>query len=97
MAVSLNIEKAIEFYYSKLELTTKDIAALFSCSEPAALVRKKVVMAESVKRDPRPLVFEAKNVNTEFAFEQWGLDIKEMEEKYKKLQKFKKLRGADVA
>ncbi len=95
--LSLNIEVAIEFYYSKFELTTMDIAKIFSCSRSAALARKRAVMAESVKQKPRPLVFDPKNVNTEFAFEQWGLDVKDMEEKYKKLQKFKKLRGDNIA
>ena len=99
MAVSFNIETAIELYYSQNELTTGDIQKIFGCASCTAVELKKKVKAAAAKIavGERPIVFEAKNVNTEFAFSVWGMDINELEAKYKKLQKFRKLRAEVVA
>ena len=97
MAMNFSIEAAIELYYSQNDLSTTDIKKIFGCSECTAVSLKKKVKEEVAKLDvkERPVVFEAKNVNMEFAFKVWGLDVRELEEKYKKLQRFRKLRGDD--
>lgn len=92
-----SIETAIELYYSQNELSHKDIMRIFGCSPSHATQLKKRVADRMAKEDAHPLVFEAKNVNCEYAFETWGLDVEELEIKYKKLQKFRKLKGAGVA
>ena len=96
MAVNLDIETAIEMFYSRNELGTVDIMNIFGCSRSKAEQLKTKVKEAVAKIDDaeRPLVFKSCNVNTEFAFTVWGLDVPTLEEKYRKLQKFKKLKGA---
>lgn len=95
MAMNFDLETAIEMYYSQNELTTKDIQRLFGCAACTASALKKRVKeaVATLDKSERPLVFEAKNVNTEYAFRVWGLDVNEMEDKYKKLQRFRKLKA----
>lgn len=97
MAMNLNIEAALEAFYSQNELNSVDIMSIFGCSRSKAESLKKDVRVEVAKienKAERPLVFRTANVNTEFAFSVWGLDVPSLEEKYRKLQKFKKLKGA---
>ena len=95
--MGFNIELAIELYYSQNELTNKDIKRIFGCSDSHVQTMKKKVYTQMAKENVRPLVFEAKNVNCEYAFVVWGLDIEELERKYKKLQRFRKLKGDGAA
>ena len=92
-----SIETAIELYYSQNELSNKDIMKIFGCSACYASQMKKRVEKRMTEEKAHPVVFEAKNVNCEYAFYAWGLDINELVEKYKKLQKFRKLKGESVA
>jgi hypothetical protein len=97
MAVNLNIESAIEAFYSRNELSSADIMNIFGCSRTKAESLKKEVRQEVAKiedKTQRPIVFSAANVNTDFAFTVWGLDIASLEERFRKLQKFRKLKGA---
>ena len=92
-----SIETAIELYYSQNELSNKDIMKIFGCSAGYATQMKRRVEERMAKENVRPVVFEAKNVNCEYAFYAWGLDIDELEKKYKKLQRFRKMKGESVA
>ena len=89
-----NIEAAIELYYSQNELTNNDIKTIFGCSTSYVCALKRIVREKEAAEKVKPLVFEAKNVNCEFAFKAWGLDVAELERKYKQLQKFRKLKGS---
>ena len=95
--MDFNIEAAIELYFSKNELGNKDIKRIFGCSDSYACAQKKRVNEAAAKEDVRPLVFDANNVNAEYAFKVWGLDIDELVKKYKQLQRFRKMRGEVVA
>ena len=97
MRLQFNIEAAIEIYFSQNELTNKDIKRIFGCADNYACRLKRAVQEQAAKEDVRPLVFDAANVNAEYAFRVWGLDIDELVSKYKKLQKFRKLKGEVVA
>ncbi len=92
-----NIEAAIELYYSQNELSSSDIQRIFGCSPSYVVTLKRKVKDKMAEEKAHPVVFEAKNVNCEYAFYAWGLDIGELVEKYKKLQKFRKLKGEGVA
>ena len=96
MKTQFNIEAAIELYYSQNELSNKDIMKIFGCGTNYALTLKKAVLEKAVKEEVPPVVFDAANVNAEYAFVVWGLDIDELVKKYKKLQSFRKLRGDAV-
>lgn len=91
-----NIEAAIELYYSQNELGNKEICRIFGCSNSRASSLKKQVTEHAAKAGDHPVVFEAKNVNCEYAFTVWGLNIGALEKKYKKLQNFRQLKGEDA-
>lgn len=84
---SPDIELAIEMYYNKLEIGTVDICALFSCSRSTGLKLKNTARAEMAIQGKRPFI--SHHVSTKIAYQAWGLDIADLEERYKKLQKMK--------
>ncbi len=97
MKQGFNIEAAIELYYSQNELSNRDIKTIFGCSDSYVQTLKHRVLRRMAEEQARPVVFEAKNVNCEYAFKVWGLDIDELEQKYRKLQIFRKLKEDGVA
>lgn len=80
-----DIEKAVLLYYSKLEIGTSDICKLFDCSRGTGLKIKNKVRAEMAKMDKQP--FLPHHVSTKIAFQVWGLDIKDLEARLKKLRR----------
>ena len=97
MRQEFNIEAAIELYYSQNELGNKDIKRIFGCSDSYVGTLKGRVKKQMAEEGALPVVFDAQNVNCEYAFKVWGLDIDELEKRYHKLQKFRKLKGTVVA
>ena len=91
--MKFNIEAALELYYSQNELSNDDIAAIFGCSRSYVNTLKKQVQQKMAEEDAHPPVFDAKHLNTEYAFKVWGLDVVDLERKYKKLVKFRELNG----
>lgn len=83
---NVNINTAVTLYYSKNELTTGDICAIFGCCKSTANLLKKAARAEQDKANVKS--YNARAVNTEFAFRHWGLDVKRLE----RAQKCPKLR-----
>ncbi len=90
--MKFNIAMAIEIYYSQNDLSNKDIMQIFGCSSSHASCLKKRVHQRMAEEDVRPVVFDASNVNAEYAFKVWGLDIDELERKYQKLMDFREKR-----
>ena len=80
-----SIEKAVETYYSKSELTTSDIRALFGCGVTKAVNIKKEVQARMAKEKIHCWTPGA--VSTKVAFRVWGIDIDEYEKRLLKLRK----------
>lgn len=83
---TVNIDTAITLYYSKTEITTRDICAIFGCCKTTGNLLKKQAR-EVQDRDGTPL-YNARAVSVETAFREWGLDIKRLE----RAQKHPKLR-----
>ena len=80
-----SIEKAVETYYSKTELNTSDIRALFGCGACKALNIKKEVQARMAKENVHCWTPGA--VSTRIAYEVWGIDIEDYEKRLTKLRK----------
>lgn len=91
--MKFNIAAAIELFYSQNDLCNKDIMRIFGCSSSHASTLKGRVKKQMAEEGAHPVVFDASNVNAEYAFKVWGLDIADLERKYKKLMKFRELRG----
>lgn len=80
-----NIKKAIYIYYAKIELATRDIKELFGCCSTSASRLKKIAMGYI--NEHGVVIWDAGRVNTKAAYEAWGLDIKDLEDRQKKLEK----------
>lgn len=86
-----DIPTAIRIYYEKHELTTSDIIELFGCC--AATAKKMKDMARKLMGERDIPNWNALAVNTDCAFEAWGLDIEDLERRYKKLLKYGMVRN----
>ncbi len=84
-----DIETAIRLYYERIELSNADIRELFGDLSPATISKLKKKAREIMSRENIP-EWSAQNVNTEAAFKAWGLDISDLERRYKKLSSIKK-------
>lgn len=80
-----SLETAIRLYYERIELSNSDILKLFGKMSSATVVRLKKKAVELMVQNNTP-VWNAKNVNTEMAYEAWGLDIKDLERRYEKIK-----------
>lgn len=79
-----DIRKAVLIYYAKNELRTKDIKELFACCGTVATRLKGIALEYIIENDV--VRWNADQVNTKAAYESWGLDIKDLERRQKKLE-----------
>ena len=80
-----SLKTAIELYYSMTELGNSDIKRLFGNHSSATITRLKNKAKQKMIEQGTP-VWNAQRVNTKVSYEAWGLDIKDLEFRYKKLQ-----------
>ena len=80
-----SLETAIRLYYERTELSNTDIRELFGNLGHSTVTRLKQKARELMQERGTP-VWNAQRVNTEVAFEAWGLDIKRFEYCLKKLK-----------
>ena len=80
-----SIEKAIELYYSKISLNSHDIAELFGGISNGTVCRLRKLARIEMKNSGLP-IWDSVHVNTEAAYRAWGLEISDLENRYKKLK-----------
>lgn len=80
-----SLETAIRLYYERIELTNSDIRELFGPLANSTIKRLKE-KAELLMVDRNITVWNAQRVNTEIAYEAWGLDIAKLEYSLDKLR-----------
>ncbi len=90
-----DIGNAILIYYSRIELFNPDIKELFGCSNSKACDLKKKAKAYAVENG-YPAI-NASGVYTKAAYEAWGLDINDLETRFRKLQKLNLIGGVHNA
>ena len=80
-----DIETAIRIYYQYPEIDNNQMRELFGkiCSSTAARY-KKAVKDEQIKRNVKTMCIDA--VNTEVAYDVWGIDVADLERRLKKLK-----------
>ncbi len=74
----------LRIYYAYPEIGTKEIMRLFDVGESKAWSLKKPVQKKQVEE--QIIVLDKSCVNTELAFKVWGIDIKDIERRIKKLE-----------
>lgn len=89
MKISIkDIGVAVEAYYAHTELSTGDIANIFGCARSTALRLKKKALELQTERGV--LTFSAQCVDTECAYEAWGINIEDLERRLDKLYRLRK-------
>ena len=80
-----SLETAIRLYYERIELSNRDIRELFGKLAPATIksLKNKALAIMTERNTP---VWNAQRVNTEIAYEAWGLDITKLEYRLNKLK-----------
>lgn len=84
---SPDIVYAIELYYKKMEINNSDIMQLFNCKINTAINFKKIVQEEMAKNNIK--LWLPHHVNTKIAFQSWGIDISDLESRYKSMVRLK--------
>ena len=80
-----SIDNALRIYYNHAEIGNKEIAVLFGRRSSTTISRlKKMVKAEMNKRDLYS--YGANKINTRVAYEVWGLDVDDLEQRMKKIK-----------
>ena len=80
-----SIENALKIYYENGEIGNKEIKYLFGSRSSATISRlKRLVRAEMIKRGMPS--FNAYKVNTIIAFDVWGININDLENRRKKIK-----------
>lgn len=80
-----SVETAVNLFYSKPDLFNDDIRALFECVSDSTITRLKNKARAYMIENDMPS-WNATAVNTEAAYKSWGLDIADLERRYKKLK-----------
>lgn len=80
-----SIRTAVEIYYTYNDLSTRDVMRLFDCSTTKARQLKKPVQALMHERG----ILQKTEccIDTETAFEAWGIDIVSLERKMARAEK----------
>jgi len=78
------IDNALKIYYNNLELGNKEIIGLFGNRSSATITRlKNTVKSEMIKRNV--MSYGTYKVNTNIAYEVWGIDINDLKKRKKEL------------
>lgn len=80
-----SLETAIRLYYERIELSNSDIKTLFGKLAPATIKSLKN-KAQAIMNERHTPIWNAQRVNTEIAYEAWGLNITDLERRFKKLK-----------
>ena len=80
-----SIEDALRVYYSNSELGNKEITTLFGKRSSATVSRLKR-LAKDAMTARSILSYRANTVNTPVAYEVWGIDVKDLERRMKKIK-----------
>jgi len=80
-----NIDTALKVYYNNSELGNKEIKSLFGQRSSATISRLKRNVKDEMQTRAIPS-YGANKVNTVIAFEVWGIDVKDLEKRLKKIK-----------
>ena len=90
-----DIRDCLRIYYSCTEIGNPEIKRLFGVSDSKAWELKRPVKRAQVEKGI--LVIDKSCVNTQLAFDVWGIDVNDIERRIKKLEKLGLLeKGAAV-
>ncbi len=91
--MEFNIEAAIEFFYSRHEISSKDIMRIFGCSRSKADKFRRQVRDYEAANGDKMLVYDVHNVQVDYAYMVWGIDVPKLEKKIQDRYKYHKSIG----
>ncbi len=80
-----SLKNCLRIYYTYPEIGSAEIKELFDVGDTTATRLKKSVRKKQIEKNV--MVLDRHCVNTEVAFEVWGIDIEDIENRVKKLEK----------
>ena len=81
----ISIKNALKVFYENGEIGNKEIMSLFGNRSTATISRlKRLVKAEMIKKGVP--TFNANKVNTAIAYDVWGINISDLENRMKKIK-----------
>ena len=80
-----DIDTALYIYYRYPEIGNKEIKELFGLGSATLTKYKKAVQEEQIKQNVK--TSQLYTINTEMAYEVWGIDVAELEKRRDKLKK----------
>ena len=86
----VSLEIAIRLYYEKSEIGNPDIRKLFGKISTGRIVGLKN-LARELMIENKCRVWNPVSVNTKLAYKSWGLDIKDLEERYARIKKLERI------
>lgn len=89
-----DLKTCLKIYYTYPEIGSKEIKELFGVGNNKVCELKDSVRKEQVAKGV--MVLDKYSVNTETAFKVWGIDIEDIENRVKKLEKLGLYREAVV-
>ena len=88
-----SVETAVRLYYEKPELGTAEIKELFGEERSPSYIAMKKRQARLIMSEREALTSEPHMVNTECAYAAWGIDVVDLEQRYKKLKRLELIRN----
>ena len=82
----VNIRDAIKLYYTKRELRNADIKTLFGEIGAARVVKLKDLVRDVMRERDVPTLDDMA-VNTDCAFQAWGISITELEKNFSRMKR----------
>jgi hypothetical protein len=83
-----SIDETLRIFYNHPEIGNKEILSLFGSISSATVVKlKKLVKDEMLNRNK--LAYGMYKINTTIAYEVWGIDIADLEQRRQKLAELK--------
>lgn len=87
--MDVNIPIAVRYYYEKISLSNSDIKEIFCVtSDCSAIKKKREVIEYFAGTDENPIHSLTNRLDTWRAYEAWGLDINDLEKRFKKLKQY---------
>jgi len=81
-----SINTALKIYYENSEIGNKEIISLFGKLSSATLSKLKKIVKNKMIEDGMPS-YSAYKINTKIAFDVWGINVDDLEERWRKLNK----------
>ena len=83
-----SINDALKIYYNNSEIGNKEIKELFGSRSPTTISRLKSIVKEEM-RERNVVSYGIYKINTRVAFDVWGINVTDLENRKKKMDKLK--------